>query len=175
MLATVRTRARPFAQTTCLQRIRVGRANGSAPERTPSAAIAAIVILATFNSLGRRRRGAGRYQPEAGEGRAQAEAGRDASPRVLSQPTRHVRFASDRGGRGRRSGLAAARARGSGDHAPRLRARVREGAARGADEGSSRRCVWKRVGNERRRKAANAQERRDRDSAQPRRFGERCD
>jgi hypothetical protein len=46
MLATVRTRSRPFAQTTCLQRLRVGRANGSEPQRTPSAAIAAIVIAA---------------------------------------------------------------------------------------------------------------------------------
>jgi hypothetical protein len=52
MLATVRTRSRPFAQTNCLQRLRVGRANGSEPERTPSAAIAAIVIVATSNSPG---------------------------------------------------------------------------------------------------------------------------
>jgi hypothetical protein len=52
MLATVRTRSRPFAQTTYLQRLRVGRANASEPGRTPTAAIAAIVIGATFNSRG---------------------------------------------------------------------------------------------------------------------------
>jgi hypothetical protein len=52
MLATVRTRSRPFAQTTGLQRLRVGRPNPSEPERTPGAAIAAIVIVATFKSCG---------------------------------------------------------------------------------------------------------------------------
>jgi hypothetical protein len=35
-----------------LQRLRVGRANPSEPERTPSAAIAAFVIVAMFNSRG---------------------------------------------------------------------------------------------------------------------------
>ena len=52
MLATVRARSSPFAQTPYLQRLRVGRANASEPERTPSAAIAAIVIVDTFNSRG---------------------------------------------------------------------------------------------------------------------------
>jgi hypothetical protein len=40
-----------FAETPCLQRLQVGRVNDSEPERTPSAAIAAIVIIATLNSL----------------------------------------------------------------------------------------------------------------------------
>jgi hypothetical protein len=43
----VRTRSCPFAETTCLQRLPVRPANGSEPERTSSAAIAAIVIVAT--------------------------------------------------------------------------------------------------------------------------------
>jgi hypothetical protein len=55
MLATVRTRSRPFAHTRCLQRLHVGRANASEPEGTLSAAIAAIVIVATFNVLARWR------------------------------------------------------------------------------------------------------------------------
>jgi hypothetical protein len=50
VLATVRTRSRPFAQTTRLQRLWVGRANVSELERTSTAAIAAIVIVATFNA-----------------------------------------------------------------------------------------------------------------------------
>jgi hypothetical protein len=44
-----------FAETSGLQRLRVERANGSERQRTPSAAIAAIagiVIVAMFNSLG---------------------------------------------------------------------------------------------------------------------------
>jgi hypothetical protein len=45
--ASVRAGSLAFAETSCLQRLRVGRANGSEPERTPSAAIAAIVLAAT--------------------------------------------------------------------------------------------------------------------------------
>lgn len=45
-LAGVRTRSREFAEHFSLQRHRVGRANDSEPERTASAAIAAIAILA---------------------------------------------------------------------------------------------------------------------------------
>jgi hypothetical protein len=51
-LAGVRARSLEFAGTSCLQRLRVGRANGSEPERTPSAAIAAIVTLGTFSGDG---------------------------------------------------------------------------------------------------------------------------
>jgi hypothetical protein len=50
-LAGVRARSPEFAETSCLQRLRSGErtgANPSEPERTPSAAIAAIVIAATF-------------------------------------------------------------------------------------------------------------------------------
>jgi hypothetical protein len=43
----VRAGSREFAETSCLQRLRIGRAHASEPERTPSAAIAAIVIVAT--------------------------------------------------------------------------------------------------------------------------------
>jgi hypothetical protein len=51
-MANARDRPHPFASVRsnhCLQRLRVGRANRREPERTPSAAIAAIVIVATFN------------------------------------------------------------------------------------------------------------------------------
>jgi hypothetical protein len=44
-LAGVRARSPEFAETYRLQRLRVGRANRSEPERTPTAAIAAIVIF----------------------------------------------------------------------------------------------------------------------------------
>ncbi len=54
-LASVRAGSLTFAETSSLQRLPIGRANGSEPERTPSAAIAAIVIVATFNSRGRWR------------------------------------------------------------------------------------------------------------------------
>ena len=50
--AGVRARWPEFAETCGLQRLRVGRANGSERERTLSAAIAAIAIVATFNSRG---------------------------------------------------------------------------------------------------------------------------
>ena len=51
-MAKAGERSLEFAETFYLQRRRVGRANASEPERTPSAAIAAIVIVATLNSLG---------------------------------------------------------------------------------------------------------------------------
>jgi hypothetical protein len=51
-LATARACSLAFAETSCLQRLRGERANGSEPERTPSPAIAAIVMVATFNSRG---------------------------------------------------------------------------------------------------------------------------
>jgi len=84
MLATVPARSRPFAQTTCLQRLRVGRANASEPERTPSAAIAAIVIVPTRAAL--RRRAAGRSQVQSGGGMWThcPTALRTASPRVAN-------------------------------------------------------------------------------------------
>jgi hypothetical protein len=47
-------RSRPFArvrQNPPLQRLRVGRANATEPERTPAAAIAAIVIVGTFADI----------------------------------------------------------------------------------------------------------------------------
>jgi hypothetical protein len=49
-MAKAGRRSRPsleFAEILCLQRLRAGRANASEPERTPSAATAAIVIVAT--------------------------------------------------------------------------------------------------------------------------------
>jgi hypothetical protein len=48
-LASVRASSVSFAETSCLQRLPVGRANGSEPERTPTAAIAAIVRSATLH------------------------------------------------------------------------------------------------------------------------------
>ena len=42
----------PFAETFCSQRLRVGRANASEPDRTSNAAIAAIVIVGTLGLEG---------------------------------------------------------------------------------------------------------------------------
>jgi hypothetical protein len=47
-LAGVRARSLEFAETSPLQRLGFARSNASEPERTLSAAIAAIVILGTF-------------------------------------------------------------------------------------------------------------------------------
>jgi hypothetical protein len=63
MLAAVRARARPFAETCRLRRLRRARVNGNERERTPSAAIAAIVTIGTMSSAdgtARRRYVAGR-------------------------------------------------------------------------------------------------------------------
>src|SRR5262249_11745136 len=54
-LAAVRTRSPEFAETPRLQQLLVRRANGSEPERTPTAAIAAIVTGATFGGPNRRQ------------------------------------------------------------------------------------------------------------------------
>src|SRR5438093_1691022 len=81
-LAGVRARSRRIAETCRLQRLRFGRANATEPERTLSAAIAAIVIDATFRAsgntptacrgsasgiAGRSRRGDRRAAPAAGD------------------------------------------------------------------------------------------------------------
>jgi hypothetical protein len=60
-MARVGERSHGFAETSRLRRLRVRRANGSEPERTPRAAIAAIVILGTFGATSRalRRSAAG--------------------------------------------------------------------------------------------------------------------
>jgi hypothetical protein len=50
MLAGVRARALPFAETCGLGRLRRPRVNGNEPERTPSAAIAAIVTIGTMSA-----------------------------------------------------------------------------------------------------------------------------
>src|SRR5262245_6225632 len=58
-MANTRDRSRPFApvrSNRLFGAASLWRANGSEPERRPSAAIAAIVIVATFNSLGPDRR-----------------------------------------------------------------------------------------------------------------------
>ena len=61
----MRARSVEFAETSCLQRLRVERANGSEPQRTRSAAIAAIVIVDTFSSPGRPRASRRRARPRA--------------------------------------------------------------------------------------------------------------
>jgi hypothetical protein len=49
---SARTGSLGVAETSGLRRLQVGRANASEPERKSSAAIAAIVISASFNWLG---------------------------------------------------------------------------------------------------------------------------
>jgi hypothetical protein len=49
MLAGVRAGSRSFVHTKCLQEFPFERANATEPERTPSVAIVAIVLVATIS------------------------------------------------------------------------------------------------------------------------------
>ena len=73
MLAAVRNRSRPFAQTACLQVFPLERMNATEPERTPTVAIVAILLVS------------GHQAPNPDSARSQARAGvgcRDRPERV---------------------------------------------------------------------------------------------